>query len=133
MPGLRCSGPGRANAGLSCSATDALLQVFRITRPMYRYFRGSAVDPAKIVSRQLDRPRADVLFEPMQLGRAGNRHDPRLLGEQPRERDLRGCCPLLGRNPVEQIDHSVICFAILRGEAWDNVAEIAAVESGLLV
>ena len=32
---------------------------------------------------------AEVLLEAMQLGRAGNRHDPRLLAQQPGERDLR--------------------------------------------
>ena len=37
-----------------------------------------------------DLSRPDVLLEPMQPGGAGNRHDPRLLRQQPAERDLRG-------------------------------------------
>ena len=32
----------------------------------------------------------EVLLKSVQLGRAGDRHDPRLLGEQPGERNLPG-------------------------------------------
>ena len=39
---------------------------------------------------ELDVGRADVLLETMPLGRTRDRHDPRLLGEQPRERHLSG-------------------------------------------
>jgi hypothetical protein len=44
----------------------------------------------EVVPRQLDIRRADVLFKPAELCGTGDRHDPRLLLEQPRDRDLRG-------------------------------------------
>jgi hypothetical protein len=40
----------------------------------------------------------------MQLGAAGNRHDPRLLRQQPGERDLRGRRLLLACDALQQID-----------------------------
>ena len=47
----------------------------------------------------------------MQLGRAGDRHDPRLLREQPGERDLRRGCFLL-RGDVRNDDPTKARFAL---------------------
>ena len=53
------------------------------------------VDLAQIVGRECEVGSAEVFFQAVQLGRAGDRHDPRLLREQPGERDLRRGCFLL--------------------------------------
>jgi hypothetical protein len=52
-----------------------------------------ALDFGEVLRCQLDFRRAEVFLQPMQLGGAGDRHDPGLLGEQPSERDLlkRNC------------------------------------------
>jgi len=47
-------------------------------------------DLREVVHREDDLGGGDVLLQPMQLRLAGNRHDPRPLRQQPRERDLRG-------------------------------------------
>ena len=44
----------------------------------------------EIVGSQLDDRPAEILFEPVQLGGAWDRHDPRSLRQQPGERDLSG-------------------------------------------
>jgi len=55
-----------------------------------RDLRSGAVDLAEIVGREFDVGRCDVLLEAAELRGAWDRNDPRLLGEQPGERDLRG-------------------------------------------
>ena len=52
------------------------------------------LDRRQIVRGQREVGRAEVLLQPVQLGRAGDRHDPRLLRQQPGERDLRRRRPL---------------------------------------
>src|SRR5437763_1038851 len=74
------------------SAADSLLKVCRIPLPLHRDVGEGAADVAKIVGRQFDAGRPDVLFQAVQLRGAGDRNDPRLLGQQPRERDLCRRC-----------------------------------------
>src|SRR5690349_12213336 len=50
---------------------------------------GALVDLAQVVRRQLDIRRGEVLLEPVQLRRTGDRYDPWLLREQPGQSDLR--------------------------------------------
>ena len=69
----------------------------------------------------------------MQFRGAGNRNDPRLLGEQPGERDLSRCRFLPFRDRCQQIDQRLIRFPSLRRKARDDVAEIGAVERRVLV
>src|SRR4051794_13751883 len=64
----------------------------------------------------------------MQLGRTGNRHDPRLLHQQPRERDLRRRRVLPLGESREEIDERLIHLPIFGLEARNRVAEIRAVE-----
>jgi hypothetical protein len=52
--------------------------------------RGRLLDRTHVVLRELDRRRAEVLFEPLHLRRPRNRDDPWLLGEQPSKCDLGG-------------------------------------------
>ena len=62
-------------------AVDELLHLLRVARPLNRHLRESAVDLLEIVGAQFDVGRADVLFETMPFRRAGDRRDPRLLGQ----------------------------------------------------
>ena len=64
----------------------------------------------------------------MQLRCAGDGNHPRFLGEDPGERDLRWCRLLPFGNFAEQIHQGLIRFAVLRREAWDDIAEIGLVE-----
>src|ERR1700754_1197875 len=69
----------------------------------------------------------------MQLRRAGDRNNPGLLRQKPRERYLCGRRSLLLRYLAEQIDHGLIRLACLGREAWDDVAKVRAVERRVLV
>ena len=64
----------------------------------------------------------------MRLRRAGNRHDPRLLRQQPRQRHLRGRHLLLRRKPADQIHQRLIRLAVLRLKRGTHVAKIRAGE-----
>src|SRR5262249_19149368 len=75
----------------------------------------------------------EVLLETVELRRARDRNDPRLLGEEPRERDLGGRGLLLAADPPEEIDHGLIRLAIFRSESRQGIAKIGFVERGLLV
>ena len=118
---------------VSRSATDQLLQMFRIPGSLHRDLGQRRFDVAQIVRRQLDGGRADVLLQTMQLRGAGDRHDPRLLSQQPGERDLGGRRLLPRCDSREQIDQGLVCLARLRREAGNDVAEIGAVERRVLV
>ncbi len=71
------------------SAAHALLEVRRITSPLNRRRREHALDGLQIVTRELNVRSADVLLQTMQLRGARDGNDPRLLREQPGQRDLR--------------------------------------------
>jgi hypothetical protein len=70
------------------SAPGQLFHGFGIAFALKADFPRGALDVAEIVQRQDDMRYADVFFEAMQLRRAGDRHDPWLLRQQP-QRDLR--------------------------------------------
>ena len=76
---------------------------------------------------------SDVLFQSMQLRRARDRNDPRLLGQQPGERDLGRRRLLLFRELANQINQRLIRFAVLRRKAGNDVAEIGPVELRVFV
>ena len=68
-----------------------------------------------------------------ELGGARDGNDPRLLRQQPGERDLRRRRALLPANLLEQIDHRSVRLARLRREARQGAAIIVAAEGGGLV
>src|SRR5205823_5292067 len=94
--------------------------------------REGGLDAAQVVGRQLDRDRAEVLLQAVQFRRAGDRNDPRLLGQEPRQRDLRRGRPLLSRDLSEQLDQGLVGLAVLLREAGDDVAEVGLVEGRAL-
>ena len=71
---------------------------------------------------------AKVLFQTAQLRCSGNRYDPRLLREQPRESDLRWRRLLFFRESCDHINQTLILLAVLLTELWDGVPEIGTVE-----
>src|SRR5579884_3858169 len=64
----------------------------------------------------------------MQLGRARDRNGPRLLCQQPGERDLGRCRLLAFCDFREQIDERLVGLSVLRLETRNDVAKIAFVE-----
>src|SRR4051794_33807492 len=67
----------------------------------------------------------------MELGGARDWNDPRFLGQQPGEGDLRRRRSLVGRESVEQIHECLVYLAVLLAETRDRAAEIGAVEFGV--
>ena len=84
---------------------------------MHLDFCGGAFDLAQIVGCQFDIHRPDIFVQAIELRRARDGHDPRLLGQQPGERDLGRGRPLLFCDLAQQIDQGLIRFAILRRKA----------------
>src|SRR5436305_5293967 len=115
------------------SAVDHPLRALRVPVPLHRDLGRGAFDVAEIALGELDGGRRDVLLQAMQLRGAGDRHDPGLLGEEPGERDLGGRRALALRDAPEQVDQRPVRLPGLRGEAGDGVAEVGAVERGVLV
>src|SRR5439155_14181124 len=81
-----------------------------------------------IVEGQLDRSRSKVLIESGQLRGARNPNDPRLLRKQPGQCDLRRSYFPLFCEEADNIDQSLVRFAILRAEPWHAAAEVGAIE-----
>jgi hypothetical protein len=102
--------------------------LLRIPRAFHWDLRRGAFDLLKIVDRQLDRNRPDVLFQPMQLCGAWNGNDPRLLSQQPRKRDLGRGRLLLFRDAAKEIDKGLVRLPCFRCEARDDAADVGFVE-----
>src|SRR5262245_48290352 len=84
---LRCVSPRVIATSL---AANDLLQVLRIPRTVHIDLRCRPIDLPQVVRRELSVAGADVFLESMPLGCPGDRHDPRLLRQQPCQGDLRG-------------------------------------------
>src|SRR4029077_7000395 len=125
--------PVDASIGLAPLALRALRFCPRVAVALYSDLRGGFLDVLEIVGRKLARSRADVLLEPVELGSAGNRDDPRLLCQQPGECDLRRSRALLLADLFQQIDHWPVCLASLGRKARQAGAIVVAAEGGGLV
>jgi hypothetical protein len=88
-------------AGAGGSAVDHPLEGFRVSGAL-RLDLG--VELQKIIGCQLDLGGRKVLLEPVELGGAWDRDDPRLLDEEPGKRDLRRRRALPLRNTGKQVD-----------------------------
>ena len=78
--------------------------------------------------REFDGGGAEIFFESRELGCAGDGHDPRLFGEQPRESDLRRRGFFLLCEFGDYVDERLIGLAVFFAEAGDDGAEVGAVE-----
>ena len=117
-----------------CAQRPVILPSFSgVASPCTVILRGGGVDVTEIVRRKFDGDRPDVLLQAMQLRGAWNRDDPRLLSEQPRQRDLGGCRLLPFCDAAEQIDQRLVRLEGLRREAREGAAEVGAVECRVLV
>ena len=92
-------------------AADPRLEMCRITVALHRDLASSPCNCSEVRSRQRHRSRAEIFLEPVQLGGAGDRHDPRLLRQQPGQRDLRRRRLLRCGDLAEQIDQRLIGLA----------------------
>jgi hypothetical protein len=107
------------------------LQVRGIPVPLNVNRGNRIVNFLQVARRQRHVCRAKIFFQAVQLCGPGNRYDPRLLGEQPRKRNLRLRRLLLICDPSQRIDERLVRFAGSLGEARDCVAKIRLVELGL--
>ncbi len=96
--------------------------------PCTAIFEAAVSSSPEIVGRKFHGSGSEVLLEPMQLGRAWDRNNPRFLRKQPGKRDLRRCRLLLLRKLANQIHHRLIRFPVFRRKRGNDVAEIALVE-----
>jgi hypothetical protein len=69
----------------------------------------------------------------VQLGCAGNRNDPRLLGKQPSKRELSRRRLFLLLEFAQQINQRLVRFTVLWAKPWDGVAEIRGLELRIFV
>jgi hypothetical protein len=136
---IRCSAPDYnsclvgAYTPRGASAAHHLLQLFGVSRALHGDFGGRGLDVAEIIGRKLDGCRFDVFLEPVKFRGAGDRNDPRLLGDEPRKRDLGRCRLLAPADAAEQVDQRLIGFAGFRREAGERRAKVGAGECRVFV
>ena len=73
-------------------------------------FEETLSDGTEIFRCKFDVRCSEVFFEAMQLGRARNRNDPRLLGKHSGKRELSSRRFLLLREIAQQIDQGLVRF-----------------------
>ena len=117
----------------SPSSAGRCFEPLGVARALDRDRGRGAFDLGEVVPLKLDIRRAEVLLEPVELCGTGDRHDPRLLPEEPRDRDLRGSRVLLFRDSAEQVDERLIDLHCLRCEARQSAAKVVAGELSVLV
>src|SRR5690348_12331581 len=69
----------------------------------------------------------------MDFGCAGDRDDPRLLSQNPRERNLRRRRVLLLREAAYRVNQGLVRLPVLRRETRNHAAEIGFVELRVLI
>src|SRR3954471_18827310 len=74
--------------------TRAAKHRFRISRALNRQRGRNTVDLLEIGGRQRDGERGQIFLKPLELARTKKGNNPRLLREQPSERNLRRSCPV---------------------------------------
>ena len=93
----------------------------------------ASVDLLEIGLGELHIQCAEVLLKSMKFGRSRDRHDPRLLCEQPGERDLRRRRAFAFRDSLNQVDQGHIGLACFRRKTRNVVPEIGGIEPGVFV
>jgi hypothetical protein len=90
------------------------------------------VNRVQIVRSQFNACTAEVLFEPMKFRCSRDRHNPRLLGDQPRQRDLSFGRLLLLCNSAEFIDQRLVSLSSFGRKARNDVTEVCLIELRLV-
>jgi hypothetical protein len=96
--------------GVDVSPSHHPLSCFGVPCPMNLDLRDGLFDLAKVVRRKLDAHRAEVLREPMALRRSGDRHDPGLLRQQPREAICAGVAPSRSAKDFSHSTNATLAF-----------------------
>jgi hypothetical protein len=78
--------------------------LFGIASPVHRDLGSGGFDAPEVFGGQFHGHRPEVLVQAVELRGARNRDDPRLLGEEPRERDLGSRGIIAGCDMAEQLD-----------------------------
>ena len=137
-----CARPPRRSAGRFAAASELLsvcleaghcFEAFWIASALHGDLGCGGVDFAQILGRELDRQGADIFVEAIELCGAGDRGEPRLLREQPRERDLGGSRVLALRDRAEQVDEGLVGLERVGREARERAAKIGGVELRIFV
>src|SRR6266487_3085148 len=87
---------------------------------------GGGIDVTEIIGGEFDCRRADVLLQALHPARAGDRHNPRLLRQQPRERDLRRRRIPLSSNLFPYTELVLTGFHFVRGHTRDPATDLSA-------
>ena len=87
----------------------------------------------QVASGEFDCNRSQVFLKTVQLRGARYGHDPWLLGQQPRERDLGGRNALARRHLSNEIDQRPVCLERFGSKAGNQSAEIRGVELGVFI
>ena len=112
------------------SAVYQFHMLFRKSSALHRDLGSCALYFTEVVGGNFDVKCSEVLVQVLKLRRPRDRNDPRLLGEQPGERYLNGRRFLPFCDGAEEIDHCLIGFPGLRGEAGENGPEVSAAVEG---
>src|SRR5688500_10032489 len=125
---LRYLGSQRSRfVSLSSSAREPCVS-FGVASASSAELRSALLDFAEVCGRELQGGAAQVLLQALELGRAGDRNDPPLLREEPRECDLRRRRALSRGDRGEQLDEHAVRLARLALESRERRAEVALVE-----
>jgi hypothetical protein len=109
----RCHGP--SNRSLCLVNDPHLLRIYSAT--VHRDVRESTLDLTKIRRRQLHVDCLQVLVLVIQVARARDGNNPRLLRQQPCQCDLGGRCVLLLGKALEELEDRPVRGQIVRREA----------------
>jgi hypothetical protein len=104
------------------SFADARLEVRGISVSYDVELRERFRDLAGVVGGKFDGCRAEVFFQAMQLGGAGDRHDPWFLRQQPSKSDLRRGDTFGVGDLCQGRNEGLVGLEVLRLEARDDAA-----------
>jgi len=109
-------------------ASSDVLLLSGPSTPLHRDLGGRCIDLMAFVGSAFDCGCAQVLVKTRQLSRAWDRDDPRLLGEQPSERDLsrRGILP--GCKMAEQINDWLVGLSGIGSKAREPATNVGTGE-----
>src|SRR5271165_2674314 len=122
------AGPFLDRWTIPCLSVDESLHGLRVAGALHRDGGRGGLDLVQVGGGEFEVGGGEVLLKPGELAGAGDRDDPRLLREEPGQRDLgRGGIQPPG-DPRDQVDHGLVRCAGTGGEPRNAVAEVACVE-----
>src|SRR5271166_2855625 len=107
---------------------SAVLLVSGSPGPLHVESCSGGIDLAHVLRSELDRRRGEVFVQPLHPARAGDRHDPGLLSQEPSDRDLSRRRIFLSGDALQQIDDGLVGLHRLRPEARELAAGVGFLE-----